>query len=300
MDAALPPLDTLRLAVALADSGDLGGAGSALGIGKRTAAARIAQLERAVGAVLFDHSGKRVRPTAAGDAFIGEARLALAAFGRAGRLARDIAERPETIGIGTTADALFGPVRDLIGDAAFAEEGFVPAFQVLPAEAQIAALAEGEIAVGFLTPPVPPLPRLAHKLVATSKWSAVVPDAEARLRKTASLANLARKPLVMLARERASLIVDGTMAALRGTGAEPHVMQEAPDWAAVTAMVGLGLGSALVPSMVAKQLAVAGATVLPLVEAGDLPPWVTAAVWLPQPAGSRAARAIEIVRSRSG
>lgn len=290
-------LAALRLAVALADAGDLARAGAALGVGRRTVSARIAQLERAAGALLFDHSGKAVRLTRAGEAFIAEARLVLAALGRAGRLAREVADQPEAVALGATAEALFGPLRDLLQEPAWAEAGLSPLVQVMPAAAQAAALAEGRIVLGFLAPPVPVLARLEHRTVAASPWSAVVPEAEARLRRTASLAALARKPLVMLARERAPLAVDGLIAALGATGAKPSVAQEAPDWPAAVAMVALGLGSALVPSIVARRLTVEGAAVLPLAEAADLPPFPLSAVWLPQPPGSRAARAVAIVRA---
>jgi DNA-binding transcriptional LysR family regulator len=293
-------LAALRLAVAVADTGDLATAGASIGIGKRTAAARIAQLERRVGALLFDHAGKTIRLTPAGEAFIGEARLALAAIERAGRLARATAGRPETIPIGVASDALFGPIRDLVEDPAWAEAGLAPELHMMPAEDQIGALADGRLVMGFATPPVGALPRLEQRIVATSKWSAVVPDAEARLRKTVSLANLTRKPLVMLAHRHAPLALDGLIAALRATGAEPYIAQRAEDWVGVAAMVALGLGSALVPSTVAKRMAVVGATVLPLVEANDLPAWPTACIWLPQPPGSRGAAAITLVKARFG
>lgn len=293
-----PDLGTMRLALALADAGDLGVAGKAAGVGRRTAAARIAQLERQTGAVLFDHSGSRVRPTAAGEAFIGEARLALAALDRAQRLARESAEPSDIIGIGAVPDALVSVCRDLLDDPVWRDEGFAVRLHPLAREDQAQALAEGRIALGFVAPPLPVMPRLSSRVAATSKWSAVVPDAEARLRKTTSLSNLARKPLVMLDRAAAPLAVDGVMAALGATGARPNAAQQAPDWAGVMALVALGLGSALVPSVVAKRIAVQGATVMPLVEAEDLPPWTISAVWLPQPAGSRAARAIQIVRAR--
>lgn len=288
----------MRLALALTDSGDLGAAGRLAGVGRRTAAARIAQLERQAGAVLFDHSGRRVRLTVAGEAFIGEARLALAALDRAQRLARESAEPSDIIGIGAVPDALVSICRDLLDDPVWRDEGFVVRLHALSREDQAQALAEGRIALGFIAPPLPILPRLSSKVVATSKWSAVVPDAEARLRKTASLSNLARKPLVMLDREAAPLAMDGVMAALGATGARPMIAQEAPDWTAVMALVALGLGSALVPSAAAKRIAVQGATVMPLVEAEGLPAWTISAIWLPQPAGARAARAIQIVRAR--
>ncbi len=300
MDPALPDMDTLRIAIALADTGDLAAAGAQLGVGKRTAAARIAQLERRIGVVLFDHAGKSVRLTAAGDAFVAEVRLSLAAAERAARLARAVAERAETIGIGVTDEAMLGPLRDLFDDPAWIEAGFVPALHHGPLPDQMAALAEGRLAMVFAAPPLPPHPRIQHREVAASKWSALVPDAEARLRKTASLSNLARKPLVMLTRDRAALAHDGVLAALQATGTVPHVAQAADSWAGVAAMVSLGLGSALVPSVVAKRLTVTGATVLPLVEADGLPPWTISCLWLPPPAGTAAAEAIALVKARLG
>lgn len=300
MTEAPPDTATLRLAVALADTGDLGAAGAAIGIGRRTVAARIAQLERQVGAVLFDHGGKRVGLTAAGEAFIGEARLALAATQRAARLARAIADRPATVAIGVTGDALLGPVRELLEDPVFVDLGLGLSVHILKAGEQATALAEGRITLGFLPPPLPVLPRLLHHQVAASKWSAVVPDAEARLRKTASLSQLARKPLVTMEASAAGLARHTLTAALSATGAEPAFVQEAPDWASAMVMVALGLGVALVPSMVAKRVQIAGATILPLAEAEGLSPWAIHAIWLPQPAGTAAAQAISLVRTRSG
>lgn len=298
MSEASLEVDVLRIAIALADTGDLAKAGAALGIGKRTAAARIGQLERQIGVLLFDHAGKSVSLTRAGEVFVGEARLSLAAAERAARLAREVSERGPQIGIGVTDEAMLGPLRDLFEDPAWIEAGFAPVLHHGPLDGQMAALAEGDLAMVFAAPPLPAHPRMLHRQVATSKWSALVPDAEARLRKTASLSNLARKPLVMLARERAALAHDGLLAALQATGTVPHVAQTADSWAGVAAMVSLGLGSALVPSMVAKRLAITGATLLPLVEAEALPAWTISCLWLPQPTGTAAAEAIALVKTR--
>ena len=160
-DASLPA-ESLAIAIALADTGDLAEAGAALGIGKRTAAARIGQLEREIGAVLFDHAGKAVSLTRAGEVFIAEARLSLAAAARAARLARDVAERADTIGIGVTDDAMLGPLRDLFEAPAWIDAGFLPALHHGPLDAQMAALAEGRVAMVFTSPPLPAHPRILH------------------------------------------------------------------------------------------------------------------------------------------
>lgn len=291
--------ETLRLAVALAETGDLGKAGAAAGgLGKRTVTARIAQLERRVGALLFNHAGKTVAPTPAGEAFVAEARLALAAGERAERLARAVAARPAAVAIGVQSGALFGPIRALVEDPAWAEAGLQPQFVEMPADAQAKALAAGRLALGFFTPPVAATPRLDQLIVARSPWTAVVPTAEAHLRRAVSMPALARKPLVTLAREEAPLGHDGLIGALKATGAEPTIAQTARTWPSVMALVALGLGSALVPADIAKAVHVEGATVLPLTEAASVAPWVTVCAFMPQPPGSRGAEAIALVRRR--
>lgn len=289
-------LDTLRLVVLLADHGDLTVVGKRLGLGKRTATARIAQAERRIGARLFDHARKPIAMTAAGEAFVAEARQALAAIERAERFARDIAAAPNRLAISVTASALFGPVRDLLAAPALAEAGLALEPLEMRSDEQLAALANGRVVMAFVTPPLAALPRLEHRIVARSHWVACMPDEETRLRKTASLSGLARKPLVMIARDQAPLVHDGLIGALTATGVVPKVSIEAHQWPSIMALVALGFGSALVPSMVARNVAVAGATVLPLSDGQGLAPWPIACAWLPAPVGSQAAEAIDIMK----
>lgn len=294
MDLAL-----LRLATALADEGDLARAGAAAGgLGKRQAASRVAALEREVGALLFDHSGERVRLTPAGEAFVSDARLALAAAERAGRMARAVAERPHEIALGVTASALFGPVRDVVEDPAWTEAGLRPVLHEMRAGEQLQALSDGRLVAGFLTPPFAAPARLESRIVHSMGWAAVVPAADGHLRRSATLAGLARRPLVMIARETHPLLHDGLLAALAGTGQAPRVAQAASQWPTILAMVALGLGSALVPAAIARRLTMEGATALPLSGGESLPPFETAMLWLPQPAGSRGAEALALMTAR--
>lgn len=290
--------DLLRLAVALIDDGDLAAAGKRLSIGRRQAAARVAQLERRVGAILFDHSGGTVRLTPAGEAFIGEARLSLAAAERAGRLALAVAGRPHRIDIGVNATALIGPVRDLVEDPAWGEAGLSPVLHEMRGEEQLAGLADGRLVMGFLTPPFAAPPRLQHRVIAGLNWVAAVPAQDAHLRRSASLAALARKPLIMIAREQAPLVHDGLLGAFRATGTEPQIAQQGHQWTSILAMVALGLGSTLVPKLVAKRITVDGAVILPLADGTELPPWPIALAHMPQPTGSRASDAIKLAIQR--
>ncbi|QKW24781.1 LysR family transcriptional regulator [Streptomyces seoulensis] len=105
----------LRYAVALAEHEHFGRAARALGIAQPPLSKQIADLEREVGARLFDRTRQGVFPTAAGEAFLARARRALdeiaAAAVDAGRAARGETGR---LRLGFIASALLDPLPDVL------------------------------------------------------------------------------------------------------------------------------------------------------------------------------------------
>jgi DNA-binding transcriptional LysR family regulator len=101
----------LRYAVALAEHGHFGRAAGELGIAQPPLSKQIADLEREVGARLFERTRQGVYPTAAGEAFLARARRALeeiaAAGVDAGRAARGETGR---LRLGFVASALLDPL----------------------------------------------------------------------------------------------------------------------------------------------------------------------------------------------
>ncbi|TDD16071.1 LysR family transcriptional regulator [Nonomuraea diastatica] len=101
----------LRYALALAEHEHFGRAAGALGIAQPPLSKQIADLEREVGARLFDRTRQGVFPTAAGEAFLARARRALdeiaAAVVDAGRAARGETGR---LRLGFIASALLDPL----------------------------------------------------------------------------------------------------------------------------------------------------------------------------------------------
>ncbi|MFD7291874.1 LysR family transcriptional regulator [Streptomyces sp. NPDC059897] len=101
----------LRYAVALAEHAHFGRAAAGLGIAQPPLSKQIADLEREVGARLFDRTRQGVFPTAAGEAFLARARRALdeiaAATVDAGRAARGETGR---LRLGFIASALLDPL----------------------------------------------------------------------------------------------------------------------------------------------------------------------------------------------
>ncbi|GAA2451692.1 LysR family transcriptional regulator [Streptomyces pulveraceus] len=105
----------LRYALALAEHEHFGRAAGALGIAQPPLSKQIADLEREVGARLFDRTRRGVFPTAAGTAFLARARRALdeiaAASVDAARAARGETGR---LRLGFIASALLEPLPDVL------------------------------------------------------------------------------------------------------------------------------------------------------------------------------------------
>jgi len=106
----------LRYALTLAEHAHFGRAAVALGIAQPPLSKQIADLEREVGARLFDRTRQGVFPTAAGEAFLSRARRALdeiaAASVDAARAARGETGR---LRLGFIASALLDPLPDVLG-----------------------------------------------------------------------------------------------------------------------------------------------------------------------------------------
>ncbi|NNG39547.1 LysR family transcriptional regulator [Flexivirga sp. ID2601S] len=71
---SLPEVDDLRLVVAVARTGSVGSAARSLRVTQPSASARLARLERRVGATLFDRDTTGARPTPAGAELVRQAR----------------------------------------------------------------------------------------------------------------------------------------------------------------------------------------------------------------------------------
>lgn len=87
-----PELRHLRYLIAVAEHGSFTRAAEELRISQPTLSQQIRQLERAVGARLLDRSGRRVRLTDAGGAYVHYARRALRDLAAADRAVRDVAD----------------------------------------------------------------------------------------------------------------------------------------------------------------------------------------------------------------
>ena len=145
----------LRYFVAVADELHFGRAAARLHTSQPSLSQQIRDLERELKVELFVRTKRRVDLTPAGSRFLQEARAILSSAERAAGLARETARgesRKLSIGISPETDWLFlGKVLHLFAERAPSVEVF---FQNLTPEAQVTALRDGQIDVGFVGLPL--------------------------------------------------------------------------------------------------------------------------------------------------
>ncbi|MFJ9950033.1 LysR family transcriptional regulator [Kitasatospora sp. NPDC091207] len=146
-------LRQLAYVVAVAEQGGFGRAAERLGIVQSAVSQQVQRLERELGVVLFDRSTRRVRPTAAGERLLPEARAVLAAADRTRRVAAEIAAGADgTLRLG----ALHGP-GDRLYDILAALADLAPRLRVrltraAPAE-RLALVRSGALDAAFVRGP---------------------------------------------------------------------------------------------------------------------------------------------------
>jgi len=278
---------------------------------------QIKSLEQQLGVRLLDRTSRQVTLTPAGSLLLGEGRRLLAQAERtADQVRRAGLGQVGRISVAAIGSATYDVIPHLVRE----HRRRFPDVEVLLREmstpAQVHALRDGEIDVGFLRLPADIDELVAH-VVREERMALMLPESH-------PLAELPEVPLRALARER--LIVfpaaprpswaDTVIAACREAGFEPNVAQEAMESATVVSFVAAGIGVAPVPEgllllarpgVVCRLVAPpAPLTRLAVVHrAGDLLPAVAALLdvirelWPEQQgaAGLRRARKPKIIRS---
>jgi len=314
---SVPELRLVRYFVAVAEELHFGRAAHRLRMAQPGLSQQIKSLEQQLGVRLLDRTSRQVTLTPAGSLLLGEGRRLLAQAERT-------ADQVRRAGLGLvgriSVAAIGSATYDVIPHLVREHRRRFPDVEVLLREmstpAQVHALRDGEIDVGFLRLPADIDELVAH-VVREERMALMLPESH-------PLAELREVPLQALARER--LIVfhaaprpswaDTVIAACREAGFEPDVAQEAMESATVVSFVAAGIGVAPVPEWllllarpgVVCRLVAPPAPVTRLAvvhRAGDLLPAVAALLdvirelWPAQQpaAGLRRARKPKIIRS---
>lgn len=287
----------LRAAVAVAEHVHFGRAATSLGIAQSQISQQVAALERDLGVRLFDRDTRNVAPTAAGAAFVADARAALERLDVAAGRAR-AAGRGEhgSLAVGAVGSALSAPLPRLL--RAFRERfpTVVVNFAELTTSEQVDRLRAGTLDVGFLRPPLPDPGAGELELTTVAREALVValpPGHRLSGRSVVRLSTLRDDPFVRNPRRLGVGLHETVTSRCRDAGFEPRVAQEAVDMDTVLGLVSAGYGVAVVPASVASHR-VPEVTFARLVPAG--PPIELAMAVSDRPPSPVAARFVALAR----
>ncbi len=260
----------LRYFVAVAEELHFGHAASRLNTSQPSLSQQIQNLERELKVNLLVRTKRHVGLTPAGERFLQEARGILASADRAAGLARETARgesRKLVLGISQETDWLFlGQVLRLFAEHAPSVD---VVFQNLTPEAQVDALREGQIDIGFVG-----LPLEAEGLVTetTGRFQLIValPEKHPMARKNPlRLEDLSKEAYVLWPRHLSPGSYDHLIGVFRRAGFGPPISMEGgiPSTRTVLGMIAAGLTIALVDPAL-QQMSASGVVFRPLAGPG--------------------------------
>lgn len=238
----------LRYFVALAEELSFTRAARRLHVSQPPLSLQISQLEREIGARLFQRTSRRVELTLAGQAFLIDAQAVLARVDEAGNRARAIGQGlAGRIDIGLSGSHFLGPLpRIMAGYAQSHPEVEVNLHELKPA-VQLQALRERRIDLSVSRTPVNDAV-LSSTLLWRDPVAVALPVGHALARRRQlRLPDLRDQPFVMLRTDssaHAQYIHDCCVQA----GFSPQVSQRVQELPALLSLVGAGMGVALIPS----------------------------------------------------
>ncbi|MGO7418822.1 LysR family transcriptional regulator, partial [Rhizobium ruizarguesonis] len=230
----------LRYFLAVAEEGNFTRAAGKLGIGQPPLSQQIRDLEREVGAALFHRVPHGAELTAAGTAFLGEAKASLAAAEKA-KLAAQSANRGETgrLSLGFTASSAFNPV---VSTTIRRFRARWPEVQLSLTEmntlALIQKLERGELDATFMRPGLDDPAGIRLRRLPDEPMVIALPASHPLARRSKlPLAALAEEPFILFPRLVGLSLYDDVVLACRRAGFELTVAQEAPQISSVVNLV---------------------------------------------------------------
>ncbi|MCJ0762296.1 LysR substrate-binding domain-containing protein [Variovorax terrae] len=254
----------LRYFLVLAEELHFGRAAQRLAITQPPLSLNIQQLEASVGAQLFTRSSKAVQLTAAGRAFVPQARGLLDQAQQAARHARDVSQGlAGSLQVGFAGTMLYRGLPQLLKRFQARHPKLRLTLRELSSSDQLIELAQERLDLGFVhTTRVPP--GLSQILVARQPFVACLPAGHPLARRrTLSLHQLQGEPFAVVSRAVSADYHERILALCTEAGFAPEIRSELRHWLSVVSLVSQGLGVALVPAAL-RQSALPGAAFVPL------------------------------------
>jgi len=262
----------IRYFLAVAEEGNFTRAASKLGIGQPPLSQQIRVLEMEVGTALFHRVPHGAELTAAGIAFLTEAKASLAAADNA-VLAAQRAARGETgrLALGFTASAAFNPlVTGAIRRFRSQWPDVALALSEMNSNWLMEKLVRGELDAAFIRPGLEDPKEVRLKRLPDEPMLIALPAHHALTKhRSVPLSALAGEPFILFPRTVGLSLYDDIVRGCREAGFELVVTQEAPQIPSVVNLVAADLGVSIVPASIAK-LTIEGVVYRPI----DGPPLI--------------------------
>jgi len=237
----------LRCFVAVAEELHFGRAAARLNMTQPPLSRHIQVLERIMKVELFHRSSRSVRLTAAGTAFLAEARRVVRMADSAVATARAAAQgRHGLVSLGFTAASGYGFLPRFIERAQQAMPDLRFVLKEMVSDEQLESLLSGRIDLGFLRPPVRQ-PELLSQLVLSEKFVVCSPASVPENERPRSLRDFDQRPFIMYAPDKARYFHDLLTGLFTSARAEPRHVQYLAQIHTILMLVGAGHGFALVP-----------------------------------------------------
>jgi DNA-binding transcriptional LysR family regulator len=270
-------LRDLRYFVAVAQHHNFSRAAEQLHVSQPALSEQIKKLEDELGVVLFERTSRGALLTDAGQALFPQAQTVLAQAEAAVDIARTVAHGVVgSLTLGFIDSAALAILPPLIRRFLERYPQVKLRLRELGTHQQLEAVEAGEIDVGIVRGPVWN-PRLAGRRIATESLLVALP-AHHRLAdaKVVALGDLHDEGFITYPAERHAGLYEEMLRLCHTAGFDPRIVQEASEISTICALVGAGLGVAIVPASVAA-LTLSGVVYRPLDDPrAELERW---AVW---------------------
>ena len=242
----------LRYFLAVAETLHFSQAANRLHMAQPPLSQQIKRLEQLIGHRLFDRTTRGVKLTLAGQLLAERARGALE------RIHDDLAQvrrlgRGEegTLTVGFSGSVMFTRLPAAIESYRRRYPKVELRLRELTTSAQIAALLDGSIDLGFLRDG-DPTEGIQIATLLRERFVAILPVAHPLARKRGlRVRDLRHEPFVLFARRMGPLAFDRTVACCERAGFRPNIVQDAPQWPTLVSLVAAGLGVSIAPACVA-------------------------------------------------
>lgn len=287
-------LDQARSFVAVAEELHFGRAAERLNMTQPPLSRQIQKLERTVGVELLERDNRRVSLTAAGQAFLQDARRLVVAAERAPDNARRIAAgQLGELRIGFTAASGFSLLGPLLGEISTQMPRVHLDLAEMVTSEQVEALLNGDIDLGLARPPFDENLFESDLLFSEGLYAAVPSEHRlAKEQREISYEDLRHEPLIMHSPTKARYFYD--LVVRRIDIEHENVRHTVSQILTMIALVSAGRGIAFVPES-AKLLGVNGVTYLRLSEIPDDPVQLHA-IWSKTSRNPALERLVSIVR----